>query len=69
MDLSNPANLVITALYYLLSGILTFFSIFAVYVLTRYGRNTLLALVISLLYGFFFLKILTDSYQTLQGLS
>lgn len=68
MDLSNPANLLIAGIYYLLVGVLSFFSIFAVYVLIRYGKSTLLTLLVSLLYTFFFLKILAESYSSLNAI-
>ena len=45
MNLSSPQNLLIAALYYALVGLLTFFSIFGVYVLIRYGKSIPLALI------------------------
>lgn len=69
MDLSNPANLLIAGIYYLLAACLSFFSIFGVYVFIRYGKSSLLTLIISLVYTFFFIKILADSYLTLHSLS
>lgn len=68
MDLSNPSNLLIAGIYYVIVGILSFFSIFGVYILIRYGKSTLLSLGICLLYTFFYLKILADSYQALHAL-
>lgn len=68
MNFSDPVTLVIASFYFLISGVLTFFSIIAVYVLIRYGRNTLLTLVISLIYIFFFVKLLADSYKTFINL-
>jgi len=68
MNLSNPVNLLIAALYFLLAGILTFFSAFGVYILMRYGKSTPFAFGVSLFYAFIFLQILATSYQTLQGL-
>ena len=68
MNLSSPANLLIAGIYYVLVGILSFFSVFGVYILIRYGKSTPLAFAVSLLYAFFFLQILSASYQTLQGL-
>lgn len=66
MDLSTPANLLIAGIYYVLAGGLTLFSIFGVYVLVRYGKSSLLSLVIAMLYAFVYLKILTESYATLK---
>lgn len=66
MDLSNPINLITVIVYYSLVGIISFFSIFGVYVLIRYGKSTPLALSVAILYSFFFLKILAESYLTLQ---
>ena len=68
MDLSNPINLLIAGIYFVITGGLCFFSIFAVYVLVRYGQSRMLAMGISLLYGFFFLTILSASYGSLQQL-
>jgi len=68
MNLSNPANLLIAGVYYVLVGLLSFFSIFGVYVLVRYGKSTPFALTIAVIYSFFFLQILSQSYQTLQTL-
>lgn len=68
MDLSNPTSLLIAGAYYLITGILTFFSLFGVYILMRYGKSTLLALFVSLFYSLFFLTILAHSYQALQSL-
>jgi hypothetical protein len=68
MNLSNPNNLLIAGVYYVLVAVLTFFSIFGVYILIRYGKSRPLALSIALVYGFFFLKILVESYGTLQVL-
>ena len=68
MNTSNPANLLIAALYYILVGLLSLFSIFGVYILVRYGKSTPFAIVVSIVYMFFFLQILSQSYQTLQGL-
>jgi hypothetical protein len=66
MDLSTPANLLIAGIYYVLAGGLTLFSIFGVYVLVRYGKSSLLSLVIAMLYAFVYLRILTESYATLK---
>lgn len=68
MDLSNPANLIIAVIYYAFTGVLALFSLFGIYVLMRYGKSTLLALVISLFFCLFFLTILANSYQSLQSL-
>ena len=68
MDLSNPANLLIAGVYYLITGVLVLFSAFAVYILMRYGKSVLLSLAVSLFYGFFFLTILASSYHTLNNL-
>lgn len=68
MDLSTPANLLIAGIYLVVTGLLSFFSAFAVYVLVRYGQSRILAISISLLYGFFYLTILSASYTNLQQL-
>ena len=46
-----------------------FFSIFGVYILVRYGKSPLLALIVALLYSFIFLQTLLSSYHMLNGLS
>lgn len=66
MNLSNPANLLIAGIYFLTVGFLSFFSIFGVYILNRYGSSAPLSLTISIVYGFLFLKIFADSFQTLN---
>ncbi len=68
MNLSNPNNLIIAGVYYLLAAIMTFFSAFGVYILIRYGKSTLLAFIVSLFYIFFYFILLSASYQTLQNL-
>lgn len=65
MEPVSPANVLIAGVYYVLVGILTFFSLFGVYVLIRYGKSRTTALGVSLLYVIFFLTILTSSYRTL----
>jgi len=68
MNLSNPANLLIFGVYLVLVGGLGIFSLFGVYTLVRYGRSTPLVFTIAIVYAFFFLKILAESYQTLSTL-
>lgn len=63
---NSIASLLISGIYYVLVGIMTFFSIFGVYVLIRYGQNRSLALLVSLLFTFFFLSSLIQSYSTLS---
>lgn len=66
MDFSSPANLLIAGIYYILAAILAFFSVFGIYTLIRYGKSTILALTVSIIYCFLFLIILSTSYKTLQ---
>lgn len=66
MDLSTPVNLLITGIYFIVTGLLSLFSVFAVYVLVRYGQSKTLSVIISLFYGFFYLTILSASYANLQ---
>ena len=68
MNLSDPANLLIAGLYYVLVGVLSLFSVFGVYVLVRYGKTFLLSLAIAGVYAFIYLTILAQSYQTLRNL-
>jgi hypothetical protein len=68
MDLSSPANLLIASIYYILAGILAFFSIFGVYTLIRYGQSRATALGVSILYSFIFLSILSASYAKLTSI-
>jgi hypothetical protein len=62
----NFNNLLISGVYYVLIAVLSFFSIFGVYILIRYGKTTPLAITIAVVYSVFFLKVLMESYQTLQ---
>lgn len=66
MDLSTPSNLLIAGIYFLSAGLLSLFSVFAVYILIKHGESRTLSLTVSLIYSFFFLTILSQSYQTLQ---
>ena len=66
MNLSNPSNLLIAGIYYVLVAFLSFFSIFAVYILVRYGKSTPFAITLAIAYSFFFLKIVAESHQTLS---
>ncbi|MCL5009038.1 MAG: hypothetical protein M1400_01710 [Patescibacteria group bacterium] len=66
MNLSSPINLLIAGIYFLLVLVLSFFSVFGVYVLVRYAQSRMVALGVSLLYGFFYLTILSASYSNLQ---
>ncbi len=68
MNLSNPINLIIASIYFVVVGIMVFFSIFCVYVLVRYGEKRSLSLVVTLLFCMFFLSILAQSYSTLQSI-
>jgi hypothetical protein len=66
MNFSNPTNLLIAGIYYLLVAFLSFFSIFGVYILIRYGKSTPFAITLAIVYSFFFLKILSESSLTLR---
>lgn len=56
---------IITGFYYAITGLLCFFSIFGVYILVRHGQSRITSLIVSLVYGFFFLTILSQSFNTL----
>jgi hypothetical protein len=64
----SPTNLLISAIFYIAVGLMGFFSLFGVYILIRYGRSAVFALVLSALYAFFFLQILAESIATLHSL-
>ena len=66
MNLANPINLLIAGVYFVIVGILCFFSFFGIYVFVRYGRSTYLTLIISVIFSVFFLKILSETYQSLN---
>ena len=68
MNVSDPIITIISAAYYILAGILTLFSIFSIYVLLRYARSRVLALVICLIYSGLFLTFLGQSHYLLQTL-
>jgi len=68
MSTINFANLVIAGVYYVLTGFIVFFGIFGVYILIRYGRSIVVALAVNALFIIFFLKILSDSYQTYRSI-
>jgi uncharacterized membrane protein len=62
------AKLIVQAFYYILVVIIIFLALFSVYALIRYGRSRLFSLVLSLVFIFFFLTALSQSYSTLQNL-
>jgi hypothetical protein len=66
MESAPLSYYIIAGFYYALTGLLCFFSIFGVYVLIRHGQSKITALIVSLVYGFFFLTILSQSYGTLN---
>jgi hypothetical protein len=68
MNSSTPTNLLISGIYYVVVGLMGFFSLFGVYILIRYGKSKIFAFVLAILYTFFFLQILAGSYQTLHTL-
>lgn len=68
MNLSDPANLLIAGIYFVIVGILVFFAIFGVYVFIRYGQSRGVALLGSLIFALFFLTILNNSYSALVSL-
>jgi len=64
----NPSsqNLLISGIYYVVVGIMGFFSLFGVYILIRYGKSVIFALALAILYAVFFLQIFAESYATLH---
>lgn len=64
----TPLQLTISSVYYILVAILTLFSLFAVYLLIRYGRSLAMSFTISIVYILFYIIILSQSYQTLHTL-
>jgi putative flippase GtrA len=68
MTPSTPANLLISGIYYVVVGIMGFFSLFGVYILLRYGKSVLFSSALAILYAIFFLQILAESYSTLHTL-
>jgi hypothetical protein len=68
MDFTNPANLLIAGLYYALVGILSFFAIFGIYVLIRYGHSRFTALGVSILFAVIYLGVLSNSYRILVSI-
>ncbi|MCL5667044.1 MAG: hypothetical protein M1383_04720 [Patescibacteria group bacterium] len=68
MDTSSSINLIVSTVYYAITGILMLFSAFAIYILIRYGRNIILTLLVSSVYILFFLSILAASHFSLNAL-
>ncbi|MBI3232361.1 MAG: hypothetical protein HYZ51_04775 [Candidatus Doudnabacteria bacterium] len=68
MTFSPIANLLIAGIYYVLVVLMVFFSAFGVYVLVRYAEKRGIALIVGLLYVFFFLSMLAQSYSSLQNI-
>lgn len=69
MDFSNFNILLISGVYYILVILISFFSLFGVYILVRYGKSPLLGLGVALIYSFIFVEILINSHNILIGLS
>jgi hypothetical protein len=65
---STPQNLLISGIYYIIVGIMAFFSLFGVYILIRYGKSVIFAFALAILYAVFFLQIFAESYATLHTL-
>jgi hypothetical protein len=63
---STPANLLISGIFYVVVGIMGFFSLFGIYILMRYGKSVIFSLALAILYAIFFLQILAESYATLH---
>jgi len=68
MNLSDPSNLLIAGIYLVFVVLLTFFSLFGVYILVRYGKSPIVSVTISIIYALFFLTILSQSYTHLSAL-
>ena len=66
MDMTSFNNLLISGAYYLIVAFLTFFAVFGVYILIRYGRSVLFALIVDAVFIMFYLVILSNSYRILQ---
>jgi len=62
------ANLIIAGVYYVLAVIITFFSLFGVYVLLRYGQSRAFSLVVTVIYSVLFLIILERSHLLLSNI-
>jgi hypothetical protein len=65
MNLSSPINLIIAGFYFLIVGVITLFSLFGVYILIRYGKSYIFSVAVGVLYSFFFLTLLFQSYNLL----
>lgn len=65
---STPANLLISGIYYVVVGLISFLSLFGVYILLRYGKSVIFSLALAILYAIFFLQILAETYTTLHTL-
>jgi hypothetical protein len=64
----NPGSIILQLIYYPLVAITVFLSVFAVYVLIRYGQSRVFSLFLGLTYAFFFILALSKSYASLQGI-
>ena len=68
MGFSPFANLLIAGIYYVLAAMMAVLAAFGVYVLIKYGEKRGLGFVVALVFSFFFLTILAQSYSTLQSI-
>jgi len=64
----TPLNLLISAVFYIVAGVIAFFSLFGVYILIRYGKSIIFAFVLSVVYALFFILLFAQSYATLHTL-
>jgi hypothetical protein len=68
MESPNIFLFLVAGVYYILAGLLSFFAIFSVYILNRYGQSRSFSLVISLVFAGLFLSVLSRSFSGLQNL-
>lgn len=68
MDFGSLLKLTVSIFYYVLVGAMALLSLFAIYILVRYGKTPLISLAVSIVYIIFFLTILGGSFAALQAL-
>ena len=59
----------IKIVYYTFVVVVLFFSVFGIYILTKYGEKRDIALIVSIVFIVFFLGLLGNSYHSLLNIS
>jgi hypothetical protein len=68
MDTQNLIQIIVSALYYIILGVLVILSLFGIYLLIAHGRSRTLAVAVSLVYAGIFLVLFITTQTILHSL-